>query len=77
MKLIKKFTAIKLGTQKINDTINATLSFGEITGPYYDQTHPEEEFDTEEEAIEYAFKLDNYSRWLILPIIRFDNFYNF
>lgn len=73
MKVIKKYTAIQLGTDIVNDEVNIKLSFGEITGPYYSQTHPEEEFDTEEEAIEYAYKQFKYGRWIILPIIEFDN----
>ncbi len=73
MKVIKKYTAIQLGTQTINDEVNVVLSYGEITGPYYSQTHPEEEFDTEEEAIEYAYKQFKYGRWVIIPIIQFDN----
>lgn len=73
MKTINKFTAIQLGTEKVNDNVNVKLSFGEITGPYYNITSPTEEFDTEEEATEYAYKFNPYGRWLILPIIRFDN----
>lgn len=72
MKTIKKYTAIKLHTETVNNTVNAKLSYGEITGPYYSTTSPEEEFDTEEEALEYAHTFDKYATWLILPIIRFD-----
>ena len=73
MKVIKKYTAIQLGTQTINDEVNVVLSYGEITGPYYSQKHPEEEFETEEKAIEYAYKQFKYGRWIIIPIIKFDN----
>jgi len=72
MKVIKKYTAIILGTKTVNETVKVKLSYGRIEGPYYSQSEPEEEFDTEEEAIEYAYKKDKWSRWLILPIIRFD-----
>lgn len=72
MKVIKKYTAIQLETQTINDEVKVSLSYGEITGPYY-KTHPEQEFDTEEEAIEYAYKQFKYGRWIIIPIIQFDN----
>ena len=71
---VKKYTAIQLGTEKINDYIKVVLGYGEITGPHYDETHPIEEFDTEDEAIEYAYKKDKWSRWLIVPLIRFDTF---
>ncbi len=73
MIVIKKYTAIKLSTDKVNDTVNCRLTYGEIEGPYYSQDHPKEEFDTEEEAIKYSYKKNKYSTWLILPIIRFDN----
>lgn len=73
MKVIKKYTAIQLGTQTINDEVKVVLSYGEITGPYYSEVYPEEEFDTEEEAIEYAYKQFKYGRWIIIPIIQFDN----
>jgi len=74
MKLIKKFTAIHLGTTVTNDEVLVRLSFGTIEGPYYSRESPDEEFGTEEEAVEYAFKESPYGRWLILPIVRFDNY---
>lgn len=74
MKVIRKFTAIQLETECINDDVNAKLCFGKLDGPYYNVTHPNEEFDTEEEAIEYSYKYDKYARWMIVPIIRFDNY---
>ena len=74
MKTIKRYTAIQIFSETVNDDIvKAKLVFGKITGPYYDQTGPEEEFDTEQEAIEYAYKYDRYASWLIIPLIRFDN----
>lgn len=73
MKMIKKYTAIQVGTQTINNVVKIDLEYGKIEGPYYDETHPIEEFDTEEEAIEYAYKFDNWARWIIVPIIKFDN----
>lgn len=72
MKTIKKYTAIQLGSHKINDTIKVELEYGEITGPYYDRTSPETEFETEDEALEWAYKENKYTTWLILPIIKFD-----
>lgn len=74
MKTVKKYTAIQLGTETVNDNVNVKLSFGEITGPYYSTTHPTEEFDTEEEAIEYSYKFNKWGRWLIIPVVRFDTF---
>lgn len=69
---IRKFTAIQLGTNVINQEVKIDLSYGEICGPYYDQTNPTEIFDSEEEAIEYAYENDKYARWLILPVITFE-----
>jgi len=74
MKAITKYTAMQVGTKTVNDEVQVNLSYGQITGPYYSRESPEEEFDTIEEAIEYAHKTDKYSRWLIIPIISFDNF---
>jgi len=73
MKIVKKYTAIQLGTEIVNNSVNVKLSFGEITEPYYDTTSPTEEFDTEDEAMEYAYKFDKWCKWLIIPVIRFDN----
>lgn len=73
MKLIKKYTAIQISTNTINEVVKVDLEYGDINGPYYDQQYPEEEFDTEEEALAWAYKECEYARWLILPIVRFDN----
>lgn len=74
MKTIKKYTAIQLDTETVNANVNVKLSFGEINGPYYSTTHPTEEFYTEDEAIEYSYKFNKWGRWLIIPVVRFDNF---
>jgi hypothetical protein len=76
MKVIKKYTAIQLGTRKINNDIEIELSYGSIEGPHYSTITPQEEFDTEEEALEYAYEKDKYRRWLIVPLIRFENEYS-
>ena len=46
MKVIRKYTAIQLATENVNQNIKVKLSYGSIEGPHYDQTHPKEEFDT-------------------------------
>ena len=74
MKILKKYTAIKLSTKTEDEKVKVSLSYGNITGPYYSKTYPEEQFDTEEEAIQYAYNIDPWAKWLILPIIIFDNF---
>lgn len=74
MEIIKKYTAIQIFTDNVNDEIKVKLSYGDVTGPYYDLQYPQEEFDTEEEAYEYAHKKNEYSAWLIVPIVRFSNY---
>ena len=51
------------------------LMLSKIDEPYYNMTYPKEEFDTKEDVIEYSYKADKYARWMIVPIITFDNFY--
>ncbi len=60
MKIIKKYTALKLLTTTINDVVNVSLNIGEIEGPYYSQTTPDLIHDSEQEAIDYAYKTDKY-----------------
>lgn len=73
MKIIKKYTAMQIGTQIVDDTVEVSLEYGEISGPYYSRDYPEEEFDTEEDAIKYAYKQSKYSRWLIIPMVSFED----
>jgi hypothetical protein len=75
MEIIKKFTAVQIYTKTINDEVTAELAYGDITGPYYDRTEPKTEFETEYEAIEWAYKENEYGNWLILPIISFKREY--
>ena len=74
MKVVKKYTAMQIGSKTVNDTVKVNLEYGDITGPYYDQTSPKQEFDTEDEAIEYAYEHSKYSTWMIVPIVTFDNY---
>lgn len=73
MKLIKKFTAVQIYAKTINDEVKVKLEYGTITETEFDRIEPETEFDTEQEAIEWAYKENKYGRWLILPLIRFQN----
>lgn len=74
MRIIKKYTAIEITTKNVDDEILVKLKYGHITGPYYSRDTPEEEFDTEEEAIHHAHKTNEWGRCLIVPVVRFDNF---
>ena len=77
MKIIKKYTAIQLKTETVNDDVNVKLTYGKIEGPYYSRDYPIEEFDTEDEAIEYAYNLSYCSlHHATLKIIKFYNWYN-
>lgn len=62
-----------LGTETVNNKVDVKLTYGYIEGTYYSQTPPDEIFDTEDEAIEYAHKKDKRGRWLIIPVVFFDN----
>lgn len=73
MKVIRKYTAIKLGTVNVDDNIEVRLSYGEIDGPYYSRVYPSKEFDSEDEAMKHAYIADKYATWLIVPIINFDD----
>lgn len=74
MEIIKKYTAIQLGEKTIDDTQIPTFEYGAIDGSYYSREYPKIEFDSEEEAIQYAYNTTKYAKWLIVPIIKFDNF---
>jgi hypothetical protein len=74
MEAIKKYTAIQIFHTTVDGSVNIKLTYGQIEGPYYAQNHPEEIFDTEDEAIEYASKKDPWLTWLILPVVTFKNF---
>lgn len=73
MKPIKKYTAIILTTKTVDDSVKVKLSYGEIDVPHYNRQYPQEEFDTEEEAIEYAYKSCKWRSWIIVPVITFKN----
>tara|TARA_R110000851_G_scaffold114219_1_gene239317 strand:- start:1 stop:222 length:222 start_codon:yes stop_codon:yes gene_type:complete len=73
MKLIKQFTAIQISSKTVDNVVEPIFEYGSIHGPYYDQSHPETTFDTEDEAIKWAHNECSYSTWMIIPIISFDN----
>lgn len=73
MKIIKKYTAIQIDSNTVNNCKEASFNFGEITGPYWNQQYPEIEHDSEQEAIEYAYKMNIYATWLIVPVIKFES----
>lgn len=70
IKLIKKYTPVILNNKYVNDSVDVDLTFGHST--FNDS--PRKEFDTEDEAIEHAFKENPWENWVIVPLIKFDNF---
>jgi hypothetical protein len=72
MKIIKKYTALQVLKETLDDNVRVKLTYGKVSGEYYSRSYPEE-FDTEEEAYKHAYELDKWASWLIVPIIRFDN----
>jgi hypothetical protein len=75
MEIIKKFTAVQINTKKVDNTVIAEFEYGRISGPYYDVTEPKTEFETEQEAIEWAYEEDKYADWLILTKVSFKREY--
>lgn len=71
MKYEKKYTAIQIYTSNVNSCIEVNFQYGDVQGAYYDERHPKEEFDTEEEAIAWAYEWDNGARWVVVPVIKF------
>lgn len=72
MKVIRRYTIMQLGTTICDDAVDVSLHYGEISGPCYSRIYPQEEFDTEEEAIKYAYDKNKFSNWIIVPLITFD-----
>lgn len=77
MEIKKSFTAIKIEEYKkeistFSYESKPDLSFGVISSLFSDSPI-ETSFDTEEEAIEYAYNTDKYVEWLIIPKISFIN----
>lgn len=70
MKVIKKYTAIRLNTLRNKDEVNVSLEYPDVKEFYYGD---ELFHDTEEKAIEYASKKGRWDNWLIVPVISFDN----
>jgi hypothetical protein len=71
---MKKYTAIQVESQRVDQDVNVKLSYGRVQGSWYSEDTPKEVFDTEQEALENAYEFDKHATWLIVPIIEFDNF---
>lgn len=75
MKVIRKYVPIRLEETLSDREFIAKLSYGG-ENDYGRIYNPKRYFDTDEEAIEHAYKTSAYSEWVILPVIRFDNWEN-
>ena len=73
MKVNKRYLLLEVKERKIDDIVEIKLSTGEISGPYYSKEYLNELFNTEELAIEEAFRRNPYGRYTIIPEITFDN----
>lgn len=73
MKVIKKFLLFELDDDRLNDERIAKLSLGKDKGGYYAE-YPQEEFDTEEDAINEAYERNKYGTYIIVTQIKFDYF---
>ncbi len=71
MNVIKKYTAIKLETRRVDNTTEVILTYN-YDG--YMKSTITETFDTEEEAIKAAYECDKYGTWLIVPKVTFNDF---
>lgn len=71
MKIVKKFTAIQISDSNNDDTIVPKLKYAHKSYLY---DYVETTFDTEEDAIKWAYETDEYAQWLIIPKISFNNF---
>ena len=74
MEIIKRFVLIEYEEETINDDVLLTMTLGRVGGPYYSRSSPDSIFDTEDEAIAEAYQRSRYKRYIILPIVSFDNF---
>lgn len=78
MKVIKKFTALRMDTKKkelsiYTQKVQCKLDHGEDYDGRFEFRKAETEFDTDEEAMKYAYEMDSSATWLIVPVIRFEN----
>jgi hypothetical protein len=66
MNYTKKYTAIQVKQE------GCKIKFYFRKFAKYLADEPQSVFDTEEEALESAYKENKYGTWLIVPIIKFD-----
>lgn len=72
MKVIKRYKVLKLIEQKIDDDTFIKLEVP-TEGSWYSRSSLGE-YDTEEEAIEKAYKFSEWGSYAIIPVISFDNY---
>lgn len=73
MSIVKSFHLLEVNEKRIDNEKTIKLSYGSVNDwehSYRSQTV----FNTEQEAIEYAYKENKYADWVILPVISFHNF---
>lgn len=71
MRYQKVYIALQVMKHDVDGRTDATFSFGHIGGPHYSRDYPDKTFDTEDEAIEWAYEHNKYAEWIIVPKIEF------
>ena len=67
------YTAVKVGTYRTEHDIKLFMKdVGRVEGPYYNEIYPETEFQTEEDALRWAYTSDPYADWTIIKRYTFD-----
>lgn len=72
MKIIKKYTPVKIGNPVGYTNGSRSDYVVGLVFPEFSTICGCNEFDTEEEAIEFAYEKSKYATWSILPVIRFE-----
>jgi hypothetical protein len=78
MEINKTFVAFKLNEEKEKLSSFSHKKISQLIYGEYSEIGESEliktGFETEQAALEYAYKMDKYADWLILPKISFNNF---
>lgn len=79
MEVIKKYTALRMetNTQELGmwtTVVECRLDHGENYSIFYKYKKAKTVFDTEEEALKYAYEMDPAGTWMVVPIFQFVNY---
>lgn len=68
MKVIKKYIVVNEKLNKINESVSLDMKIGDRDASLYSRM-----FDTEEQAVNWAYQEDKWDGYIILTHISFDN----